>query len=611
MLRRLAPLAAGLALVVPATALAAGPTAGHKAQCLGAQELQRLGRDADAQALYLQLVKARVPCKGTAAALHPSWPRRVTQFVSAWWSFALYAALVAGLVFAFLTRLRPVRGGLRRVPIAGFFFQPRVAVGTFDSSAEGTLAFGMASTALVDTALRRFVGDSLTRVNHIAVSTGAESASATVAKLGDLGTEFKAVAAVMTFLGRVSSTPVYQLSGTLQPDGGDGLGVSLALDERLRAVDATTLRVKAKQKDAEDDTGRIQALEQLSSLAAAWVDYAMRKDELPQEFEYPVSPKSYAELRVGVLHALQGEPELAKNAYERALAQDRGNVGALVNLAAVLRRRRKGWKPRYGRAEALLDQAYIGLKDVPDRSMTFIWYQVLYGRLALWGNWSSDTGLPVGRSRRRADGRQFAEDSIVTLQRLGYPSAYRSWIRYPRFPARQPLRTLIRRYGVRSALLRWRRPPARGFGRFLFENAEPNAILLALLDIQPGRRGTCPKIRFVWWRSRGALKKRLENVRKIPDGNARYSEARRLVRYFVECRRPLSYRTKYNLACYLASRRKLDECDKQHAFDYLKEALEDAPPYEAARLAAGVRFDPTLTSLRRDPRLRELLARYC
>src|SRR5260221_7655318 len=149
MLGRLALLAAGVALFLPATALATGPTAAQKAQCLGGQELQRLGRDTDAQALYLALVKAHVSCKGTTAALHPGWPRRVTQFVSAWWSFALYAALVVGVVFAFFTRLRPVRGGLRRVPIAGVFFQPRAAVGTFHSSSDGTLSFRTASPPLL------------------------------------------------------------------------------------------------------------------------------------------------------------------------------------------------------------------------------------------------------------------------------------------------------------------------------------------------------------------------------------------------------------------------------------------------------------------------------
>lgn len=587
-------------------AAAAGPT--PKQQCAAAHELSRLGRDTDAQALYLQLVNEGYKCKGTTAALHPGWPWRVTQFVSAWWSFALYAALVAGVVFAFFTRFRPIRGGLRRTPIVGAFFEPRVAVATFDSSASGTLTIGTAATALVNNALRRFAGPSLSSVNHISVSTGSESASTTVAKLGDLGPQFKAVAAVMAFLGRVISSPVYQLTGTLQPDDGQGMGLTLTLDRRSRAVDATTMRVKPRPPKKKDDTTEVvAALEGLSQLAAAWVDYATRKDELPNDFEYSTSPKSYAQLRLGILQGLQGEFDLAEASYSAALDEDPGNVGALVNLAELLRRSHGGRRARPEAAATVIEAAYLEMHQNPERRLTFIWYQLQYNRIALHLNWAAELGHAVDRQAQNAQRRSFRNASVKTLRRLGYPSARWLWWWHPPWPARQPLRVLVRRYGVRSALLRWHRPPSRGFGRFLFENAEPNAVLFELWEIQPNRRGADPKLPRVRWRSRRRLQGRLDAISTISGRNARYREARTIVKYFVEGRRPLSYRTRYNLACYLASRRHAGEPLKRQALGQLKAALEDAPPYETARLAAMVRTDPTLTPLRASQKDRQRL----
>ena len=587
MLGRLALLAAGLVLFLPgAPAAAATPTPQQKVTCLGAQNLRQLGRDADAQALYLQLAKANVSCPGEKAALHPSWPRRVTQFVSAWWSFALYAALVGGMVFAFFTRFRPVRGALRRVPIVGFFFQPKVAVGTFDSSATGTLAFGQAFTALVNDALRRFAGESLSRVNHIAVSTGAESASATVAKLGDLGQQFKAAAAVMAFLGRAISTPVYQLAGTLQPDGGQGLGVALALDRRARAVDATTLWVKPKPpKNKEDEVENIAALQQLAALAAAWIDYAMRKNELPNEFEYSTSPKSYAFFRLGVLDGLSGRDEHAGAAYRRALHEDDANIGARLNLAQLMRRR-----PEADTSEAVgeLKRAKRQLTQVPDRTFTFIWYQVLYNRIALRLNLEAE-----GRNlwhRGKDDRQRFLCDSMSMVRKLGYVGI-RNWPRYPRLPVRFPFPSLVAHYGWLRALPRWRRPPARGFARFLFENAEPNAILFYLWEIQPSA-GVREKITMPSWR-RKQLARDLDTI-DVTAGSKDYGLARGIIERFVVRRKPLSYRSKYNLACYMASR---TPAELAGARRFLKEALEDAPPFETLGLAERATTDKQLASL--------------
>jgi hypothetical protein len=66
------------------------------------------------------------------------------------------------------------------------------------------------------------------------------------------------------------------------------------------------------------------------------------------------------------------------------------------------------------------------------------------------------------------------------------------------------------------------------------------------------------------------------------------------VQRFVLERKPLAFRTQYNLACYLTAHPEND----QDPLDWLRNALASAPPLEQARLAEWAWKDPTLKQLR-------------
>jgi hypothetical protein len=329
-MRKLPAVAAAALFGFAAPVPALGATQAHEQQCAAAQHLASLGREADAVNAYFALAKAGVPCPGETAALHPGFRRRITDFVSEWWAFALYAALVAGFAFAVLSWFRAVRAALRHVPLVRRAFDPAVSIGQFDDSAFGPPGPGAATSALVQQGLRRLNGNSLQNVAHIGVATGVENLSTTVAQLGGLASQFNAAAAVIGFLTRAMALPQYQLSATLQPDGGQGVGLSLRLDRRSRSVDAVTLWQEPGMPAG--DTATFQLL---ATAAAAWTEYAVRKDENLTKLEFDTPPRSYAYFRSGGLYQLYGLRPLAEQAYRTALAIDGGSAGALSNLGGM------------------------------------------------------------------------------------------------------------------------------------------------------------------------------------------------------------------------------------------------------------------------------------
>lgn len=363
-----------IAAVAAGTAGATAPTADQRTQCAAAQTLAGLGRDSDAEALYLALAKVGVPCKGATVALRPGWKSRVETFITDWSKVigalagaALLGVLLLASAFSLATHSRRARRALRHLWLVGRLLQPSVSVKDFDGSVGGAND-GPATSALVGMGLRRIcsegkpsrvrTGRKLRRIRSddqavgLDVITGAESFGDTVAKLGDVAPQFKALGAILSFVTQTAAWPRYQLGGTLEPDGGHGPGMTLALDRRQRAADGTVLwRKPGTGENAEN------VLQQLALVAAGWTEWAVRNDEMPEGFDYQSKPRSYAYLRAGAVMEYLGHPEDAVDAYQEAVRQDSTNAGALANLGRIY-----GRGGRDADAESLLKAAVLALE---------------------------------------------------------------------------------------------------------------------------------------------------------------------------------------------------------------------------------------------------------
>ncbi|HEY4412492.1 MAG TPA: hypothetical protein VGN06_05795, partial [Gaiellaceae bacterium] len=137
------------------------------------------------------------------------------------------------------------------------------------------------------------------------------------------------------------------------------------------------------------------AFQQLASVAAGWIDYAVRKDE-GLRFDFVASPRSIAYFRAGMYLqslAIGGDDTAALKAYAQAIEEDGTNVGALINLG-------RAWDGdgKHDEAELLLKRALAAIAAEPrertkpdepyEAPVRFnpIWYQAMYSLAAFYAN---------------------------------------------------------------------------------------------------------------------------------------------------------------------------------------------------------------------------------
>jgi len=134
------------------------------------------------------------------------------------------------------------------------------------------------------------------------------------------------------------------------------------------------------------------------------------------------------------------------------------------------------------------------------------------------------------------------------------------------------------------------------FARFLQDVGEPTALVLAAAvsrhtASEPGdaRPVDSTSLRRAAAGARGALLELLALVRS--DDRELANRAARAIVENVE-HRPLSYRSRYNLACFYSAE------DIELSLYYLRRALETAPPGERRSLARWAWSDPSLEATR-------------
>ena len=256
----------------------------------------------------------------------------------------------------------------------------------------------MGIQALVDNALQRLTtADKTVRLGR---SSGTDSVSDTIARLGDLAPQFKAVASIVAFVVRVARLPIYTVNGTLQPNGETGLGLTLTLDRGRHAADATTLW----REPGEDKPEAV--FQQIATVAAGWIDYAARKDE-GLAFDFVASPRSIGFFRAGVVMQELGRVDEACDLYDEALRIDGTNVGALVNLARIYESKTLLREQAVTMLEAALEAVVPTDHEPPDAvtharyMLNPVWYQAMYSLSAHYTNAAVRTHAPADATQAR------------------------------------------------------------------------------------------------------------------------------------------------------------------------------------------------------------------
>jgi tetratricopeptide (TPR) repeat protein len=536
---------------------------------------------AKAALVQAALIDPAAPCiKRVQAELAPpssdvmkdieDWIAHWTKLLGALAVAGLAGVLVIGSAFGLATRLLVVRRAVRRVPLVGRLLQPRVSLGTFADGGGGADPLPAGVQALVDNALQRLT--SADRSVRLGRSSGTDSASDTIGRLGDLAPQFKALAAIVGFVARISALPVYTVNGTLQGDAGAGLGLTLTLDRGRHAADAARL-VRKKKREKVEATYQVLAL-----VAAGWIDYAIRKDAR-LDFDFVASPRSIGYFRAGVVLQSLGREDDAMRAYDEALRIDGTNVGALVNLARLY----EGDPARRAQAPAMLQAALEeipapGLFDEAHVQLNPVWYQAMYSLAAHHANEALRTGSAAAAGDARRCAFELADAAAQALLELGYRRGRRlEWL---------PRALTLRRHRVLADLLH--------------RTVEPGAIMI-LANFAPEGDGYTPRMEQLMDNGRRTSLRALLELAAGSDVAAG-AAARALVRGYVVARKGLSPRARFNVVCYYATPRRPDLQNFGCALQQLRRALADAPvepPQDERRMLARATWqDESLVELR-------------
>jgi len=391
--------------------------------------------------------------------------------------------------------------------------------------------------------------------------------SDTIARLGDLAPQFKALAAIVAFVVQIARLPIYTVNGTLQPDGGSGFGLTLTLDRGRRAADATTLW-HTKGDETVD-----AVFQRLATVAAGWIDYAARIDE-GLAFDFVASPKSIAYFRAGVVMKELGRDDDACRLYDQALRLDATNIGALVNLARIYEHKSLLRDEAVTMLEAAIAAVVPIDRELPDKEtngrfvLNPVWYQAMYSLTAHYANEALRTGSARATDRARKLALELADSAALTMIRLGYRS------------------------GLRLQHLPW--PPTvhrhRDLAKLLHGNIEPGAIAILATFAPPAPRDfEAGDVHLMYSGSRTSLRKLLP--RAVRSGPRAGSAARALVRGYIVARAGVSPRARFNLTCYYATPA---HKSYRRALNALVTALDEAAvaaPQKDRRLLAGYLWD--------------------
>jgi hypothetical protein len=323
--------AVGVACFARAANATKPPTA-----CARADDFLAAGETAAAKKAYVALLaKGPTPC-ATAALKKLNAPaaQSFTDRVTGWTKLLAGLAVplialffVGSLIFVGLTHITAFRRGFRNAWGFRTGLRPRLAVKSLSDSGVTKDAAGV--EAAVRASLSRLSRAQETHSGHYNLDTihGVEGLESKVSKLGDVAPQFTSIAAIIGFVSSTARLPRYELQGTIADR--TGCDITVMLEDRSGVNSAATLRTNLG--DHPDPYGY------LALVAGGWADYRVRQIE---DIDLPTttqSAESYGQFRAGVAYEDQFREQEALNAYVDAIDSDSENIGALVNLALLLR----------------------------------------------------------------------------------------------------------------------------------------------------------------------------------------------------------------------------------------------------------------------------------
>jgi tetratricopeptide (TPR) repeat protein len=327
---------------------AAGLTAARKALqlCSVATAQKNAHRTKDAIATY-KLALAESPgyacaTKGIAETRSEMTSRLESTAITVLEAIGLTVGLFALLCFAclLLGYNKTVRRRILRFPLIGRVLAPRVAIGPFDGSALATAGVGPAMVAQLKERLERhrgaakhlgfeldFGGSEETLAGVVSDSGNLRNA---LAKAKDISPDAGVIASALEML--YSILPVWRLSVTavLDPPSCRGAGATFTLEEDGRLAGSVHL---AGPRLAEPATADDYLA--LVGPAAVWLQYELARALSGKHSGLPDAAESFALVREGFDQQMAGNDQEARKAYEEALALDRRNWAARVNLAIL------------------------------------------------------------------------------------------------------------------------------------------------------------------------------------------------------------------------------------------------------------------------------------
>lgn len=484
-----------------------------------------------------------------------------------------------------------------------------VAVGTASGEVVPADPYGQLSSeaSTVAAAVRATLGDSglPTAPGGVDFVRGASGAGPVLDAVSDAMRELPQMKwlAPLLRLGRtIMPREAYVLHGELMPTGSRGHGLVLVLAERgAGVIQSDTLLEQTfdpalGRRTAPDQPAQVDALYRLGAGAAAWTLCHLLEIRNENDALDKLGTRdwhSYAYFRTGVLCHEAGHPEKGQALYARALERDPENQLALFNLASIDAANvgRDGQSTlrsgaaiaRFERLGALIDEQQAK-KDWkrPDP----LWFQTAY---------------KLGASRleqvtkEHEDGSDLADDPQIE-------QAYAD------------VRTMLIAVETELDELPGLRPRSIAEARrgVLKRVEEPSLVLLADLalarrrgdpELTPERSDEKPRKQLIACLCAAARKEA-----KVPRGNVPWLAEFIVDRYLGDAdehkrrsrRARLSYRARYNLACYytrvasMTDPSKADDRRKATAF-----ALEELGyGVEAGSLAEWATRDPALRWLR-------------
>lgn len=268
------------------------------------------------------------------------WVEGAAGTVAEWlvvaWTVLVAAGALLLVATAIATRLPGVRRVVGAIPAVRRARQPQLRVEAFDGGAVEGGAGAWLVAALRGAMPRQIamgVGDDLAHVDGRSELVRALSGLKQVSPAA--GLVLGAVSAAGAILPRNS----FVLSGALQPDTGDGVGLALLLQRGSTVEGVVTLTPGALTPGqhpaaATPASGGAPAeLARLVEPAASWVQYCITR-ALDGSTAIASDGEGFVLFREGV-RCEQEDPIQARLLYQRALELDPTNAGALANLGQL------------------------------------------------------------------------------------------------------------------------------------------------------------------------------------------------------------------------------------------------------------------------------------